>query len=482
MPELQGDNVSECNHEQAKEARRCESPAIVVMKFGGTSVEDSAAIRRVTRIVRSRSEERPVVVVSAMARVTDQLLWLGEAASTGRLSAAIEALLPLHLRHDQAAGRLVAASDYVRLQSELDREFDRLEALLRDVASAGVLTPQKKDELVSYGERLSSMIVVAAFQRAGLHAVLVDARDCIITDATHTKAVPLWDETNQRLESLVRPLVEEGRIPVLGGFLGATREGVPTTLGRGGSDYTAAIVGAGLDAARIEIWTDVDGIMTADPRLCPEARSVAVMSFDEAAELAHFGARVLHPATVAPAKNKNIPVWILNSRRPEARGTKVVADGEPSQGVPKSVTAKNGITVVNIRSSRGLMASGFLRRIFEVFERHHTPVDMAATSEACVSLTVDNAAHLQEICAELRQFTEVSVEDEQAILCVVGDKLHQSPGIAARVFSALTHVDVKMSLQGASLLNLGVIVTSQDVPAAVAAVHRELFTTEAATA
>lgn len=479
MPEVQGEELRECNSEQKHEPRRCD---LVVMKFGGTSVEDSAAIRRVTRIVRSRADERPVVVVSAMARVTDQLLWLGEAASTGRLSAAIEALLPLRLRHDQAAGRLVAASDYVRLQRELDGEFDRLEALLRDISAEGVVSPQKKDELVSYGERFSSVIVVAAFQRAGLNAVLVDARDCIITDAAHTKAAPLWDETNQRLQSLVRPLVEQGRIPVLGGFLGATREGVPTTLGRGGSDYTAAIVGAGLDAARIEIWTDVDGIMTADPRLCPEARSVAVMSFDEAAELAHFGARVLHPATVAPAKQKNISVWILNSRRPEARGTKVVAAGEPSQGVPKSVTAKNGISVVNIRSDRGLMASGYLRRVFEVFERHHTAVNMAATSETSVSVTVDNAAHLEEICAELRQFTEVSVEDEQAILCVVGDKLHQSPGIVAKVFSALKHVDVKMSLQGASLLNLGVIVTSRDVPAAVAALHRELFASEAATA
>ena len=482
MPEVQGDEARECNPEQENEPRRCEPAGIVVMKFGGTSVEDSAAIRRVTRIVRSRSDERPVVVVSAMARVTDQLLWLGEAASTGRLSAAIEALLPLRLRHDQAAGRLVAASDYVRLQKELDREFDRLEGLLRDLARAGVLSPQRNDELVSHGERLSSMIVVAAFQRAGLNAVLVDASDCIITDATHTKAAPLWDETNPRLQSFVRPLVEQGRIPVLGGFLGATREGVPTTLGRGGSDYSAAIIGAGLDAARIEIWTDVDGIMTADPRLCPEARSVAVMSFDEAAELAHFGAKVLHPATIAPAKRKNIPVWILNSRRPEARGTKVVAVVERSNGVPKSVTAKKGITVVNIRSDRARMASGYLRRIFEVFERHHTPVDMAATSETSVSLTVDNPAQLGEICTELRQFTEVSVEDEQAILCVVGDKVHQSPGITARIFSALKHVDVKMSLQGASLLNLGVIVTSKDVPTAVAALHRELFASEAATA
>ncbi len=475
MPEVQGDELQECSPEQDNEPRRCEPSGVVVMKFGGTSVEDSAAIRRVMRIVRSRADERPVVVVSAMARVTDQLLWLGEAASTGRLSAAIEALVPLRLRHDQAAGRLVAASDYVRLQKELDREFDPLEALLRDIAAEDAVSPQKKDELVGYGERLSSMIVVAALQRAGLAAVLVDARDCIITDAVHTKAAPLWDETNERLQSLVRPLIEEGRIPVLGGFLGATRDGVPTTLGRGGSDYSAAIVGAGLDAARIEIWTDVDGIMTADPRLCPEARSVAEMSFDEAAELAHFGAKVLHPATVAPAKQKNIPVWILNSRRPESRGTKVVAAVEPSQGVPKSVTAKKGITVVNIRSDRALMASGYLRRIFEVFERHHTPVDMAATSETSVSVTVDNPARLEEICAELRKFTEVSVEDEQAILCVVGDKLHQSPGIAAKVFSALKHVDVEMSLQGASLLNLGVIVTSKDVPTAVAALHRELF-------
>jgi aspartate kinase len=469
----------ESNPEQDDTPRRCSSaasPATVVMKFGGTSVEDSAAIRRVARIVRGRSGERPVVVVSAMARVTDQLIWLGDAAATGRLSAALEALVPMRLRHDQAAGRLVAANDYLRLQKDLEREFDLLEALLRDLAAAGTVTPQRKDELLSFGERFSSMIVVAAFVRAGLNAVLVDARDCIVTDAAHTKAAPLWDETNERLERIVRPLVEQGRIPVLGGFLGSTLDGVTTTLGRGGSDYSAAIVGAGLDAARIEIWTDVDGIMTADPRLCPEARSVAVMSFDEAAELAHFGAKVLHPATVAPAKHKNIPVWILNSRRPEARGTRVVAGLEPSQGIPKSVACKKGITVVNIRSSRRLMASGFLRRIFEVFERHHTPVDMAATSETSVSVTVDNDAHLAEICAELRQFTEVSLENEQAILCVVGDNLRQSPGIAARVFSALKDVDVRMSLQGASLLNLGVIVTSRDVPAAVTALHRELFT------
>jgi len=454
------------------------------MKFGGTSVEDSAAIRRVTRIVRDRahSGDRPVVVVSAMARVTDQLVWLGEAASSGRLSAALEALLPLRLRHDQAAGRLVAASDYVRLQREFDQEFDRLEVLLKDVAAAGEVLPRQKDELLSYGERLSSMIVAAAFYRAGLNSVLVDARDCIITDDVHTKAAPLWDETNERLQNLVRPLVEQGRIPVLGGFLGATRDGAPTTLGRGGSDYSAAIVGAGLNASRIEIWTDVDGIMTADPRLCPEARSIAVMTFDEAAELASFGAKVLHPATIAPAKQKNIPVWILNSRNPEAAGTKVVAkikDEVDSSGVPKSVTAKKGITVVTIRSRRGLAASGFLRCIFEVFERHHTPVDMAATSETSVTLTVDNDARLREICAELSKFTEVSVDNEHAILCVVGDNLHQSPGIAARVFSALKDVDVRMGLHGASHRNLGVIVTSRDVPVAVAALHRELFPSNA---
>jgi aspartate kinase len=262
----------------------------------------------------------------------------------------------------------------------------------------------------------------------------------------------------------------------MGGFIAANQEGITTTLGRGGSDFSAALVGAAIDAEEIEIWTDVDGVLTCDPTLVSDTHPVKTISFDEAAELAYFGAKVLHPATVLPAKEKNIPVWILNSRRPEAPGTKIVAEAVSCTNVLKSVACKKGITVVNIRSTRMLGAHGFLRRIFEAFDRYETPVDMVSTSEVSVSLTVDDNSRLPEICAELEPFTEVSIEKDRAILCAVGDKIRETPGVAARVLGALKCINVLMVSQGASRLNLGVVIASQDLARAAAAVHREFFT------
>src|SRR5262249_1918237 len=254
-------------------------------------------------------------------------------------------------------------------------------------------------------------------------------------------------------------------------------DGTTTTLGRGGSDFTASLVGAALAAEEIQIWTDVDGVLTSDPTLVPEARPVRTISFDEAAELAYFGAKVLHPATVIPAREKNIPVRILNSRRPEAPGTVIVSDSVPCSNVLKSVACKRHITVVNIYSTRMLMAHGFLRHIFEFFDRPETPVDMLASSEVSVPLTIDNDARLEEICAELQPFSEVDVEKDQAIICVVGDDLRYTPGIAARVFGALRDVNVRMISQGASLLNLSLVVAGRDLERAAASLHREFFST-----
>jgi aspartate kinase len=265
-------------------------------------------------------------------------------------------------------------------------------------------------------------------------------------------------------------------VAVIGGFIGATREGVPTTLGRGGSDFTASLVGAAIDAEEIQIWTDVDGLLTCDPSLVPDARPVRTISFDEAAELAYFGAKVLHPATIGPAREKNIPVRILNSRRPDAAGTRIVADPVSCANVLKSVASKRGITVITIRSNRMLMAHGFLQRIFEVFDRYETAVDMVSTSEVSVSLTVDNDVRLSEICSGLAPFAEVSLEREQAILCAVGENIRHTPGVAARVFAALKHINVRMISQGASRLNLGMVVNSRDLPDAAQALHHEFFT------
>jgi aspartate kinase len=275
----------------------------------------------------------------------------------------------------------------------------------------------------------------------------------------------------------LKPLAEMGKVVVLGGFIGSTQDGFTTTLGRGGSDFSAAIFGAGLGASEIQIWTDVDGMLTCDPRILPGGHRVKLISFAEAAELAYFGAKVLHPATVVPAVEKNIPVLILNSRNPASPGTRIVAEAVASANVVKSIACKRGITLVNIQSLRMLMAHGFLRRIFETFDRYATPVDMVSTSEVSVSLTIDMTENLEAIVAELSKIAEVTVERELSIICLVGEGIKKTPGVAARAFGAVRTANLHMISQGASLLNLSMVVEDRELPAAVAALHAEFFAT-----
>ncbi|HZL56527.1 MAG TPA: aspartate kinase, partial [Bryobacteraceae bacterium] len=278
----------------------------------------------------------------------------------------------------------------------------------------------------------------------------------------------------RRLATTLPPLAKD-RIVVMGGFIAATEDGVTSTLGRGGSDFTAALAGAGVNAEEIQIWTDVDGMLTADPTIFPGGHRVKSISFAEAAELAYFGAKVLHPATVIPAIERDIPVLILNSRRPEAAGTVIVSKAVACSNAVKSIACKRRITLVNIHSSRMFMAHGFLRRIFEVFDRYETPVDMIATSEVNVSLTIDNTAQMDGISRDLSEFSEVSTEPDQAIVCLVGENIRYTPGVASHVFKALEGVNIRMISQGASLLNLGVVVAEKDLRTAVEALHNEFF-------
>ncbi len=448
---------------------------MIVMKFGGTSVEDAAAIERATAIVLGRVAEHPVVVVSALAKVTDQLQEMGEAAARGERENALQLARCLRERHYNVAGELLGTGLFTRFHAELESDFDSLEELLRGIAAVGELTPRISDNVLSFGELLSSKIVSAVFSLRGLEAALVDARECIVTDATHARATPLFDEIHDRLQQQVKPLLERGRVPVLGGFLAATREGIPTTLGRGGSDFTAAIVGAGLGAERIEIWTDVDGMMTTDPRLCPGARRIKVMSFDEAAELAYFGAKVLHPASLLPAIQNNIPVQVLNSRKPRNEGTRITAQAPRCRNTFKAIAAKGRITIVDVAAPRMLMAHGFLRQIFEVFDRHRCPVDMVSTSEVSVSLTVDSNHAIPAIAADLGKLADVKFTGRKAIVCLVGENLRNTPGIAAGVFGALGDVNVRMISQGASEINISFVIDEEDVPAAVRRLHEKFF-------
>ncbi len=445
------------------------------MKFGGTSVEDARAIDRVASIVKGRQHERPFVVVSAMAKVTDQLLAMAAAAGEGQREKALAISRALRERHYNAAGELLATGLHTDLHTDLGAEFDSLDELLRGISAVGELTPRTSDYVVSFGERLSSMVVTAAFLARDLPASLVDARQVIITDAQHSRAVPQVGEINHRLQVHVKPLLDGARVPVMGGFIGATRDGVLTTIGRGGSDFSAALVGAGLNADRIEIWTDVDGMKTTDPRICPDAHRIKVISFEEAAELAYFGAKVLHPATVLPAVEKNIPVLVLNSRNPTNEGTRILAQTPPSKSLFKAIAAKTRITIIEIVSARMLMAHGFLSTVFEVFARHRCAVDVVSTSEVSISLTVDSNEAIPQIAADLENLASVKYRGRQAIICLVGENIRERPAVAARVFQAIGEINVRMISQGASEINLTFVVDEADVPETVRRLHAEFF-------
>lgn len=448
---------------------------MLVMKFGGTSVQDANAIDRVASIVKGRLPQHPVVVVSAMSKVTDQLLATARAAGAGDRDTALQLSRALRERHYNVAGELLGTGIFTQFHSELEAEFDALDELLRGIAAVGEVTPRTTDHVAAYGELLSSKMVTAAFSARGIDSSLVDSRECVVTDATHTKAIPMFEETNERLQSTIRPLIEKRRVPVMGGFVGATRAGVTTTIGRGGSDFSAAIVGAGLDAERIEIWTDVDGMMTTDPNLCPDVHRIKVISFDEAAELAYFGAKVLHPATLLPAIQKNIPVYVLNSANPKCEGTRITARAPHCRNWFKAIAAKKRITIIDVAATRMLMAHGFLKAIFDVFDRHKVPVDVVSTSEVSVSVTVDSNEAIPALAAELAKLADVKYEGRKAIVCLVGENIRETPGVAARVFTAVGDVNIRMISQGASEINLTFVIDEDSVPEVVRRLHKTFF-------
>ncbi|HZQ68684.1 MAG TPA: lysine-sensitive aspartokinase 3 [Terriglobales bacterium] len=448
---------------------------MIVMKFGGTSVEDAKAIERVFSIVKRRLPQQPVVVVSAMAKVTDQLLTMSRAAGSGDRDTALKLSRQLRERHYNTAGELLGTGVFTEFHSKLESDFDSLDELLRGIAAVGELTPRTSDHVAAYGELLSSKIVTSAFSARGLNASMVDSRECIVTDATHTRAAPLFSETNERVRTRIGPLLEHGRVPVMGGFIGATKAEITTTIGRGGSDFSAAIVGAALAAQRIEIWTDVDGMMTTDPNICPDAKRIKVISFDEAAELAYFGAKVLHPATVLPAIQQNIPVYILNSRNPDCEGTRITTRAPHCANYFKAIAAKKRITIVDVAAPRMLLAHGFLKAIFEAFDRHRVPVDVVSTSEVSVSLTVDSNESIPALAADLAKLADVKYEGRKAIVCLVGENLREIPGIAAKVFGELSDVKIRMISQGASEINLTFVVEEEAVPEIIRRLHKAFF-------
>ena len=448
------------------------------MKFGGTSVADPEALSRLIGIVRHALEgpdgSAPVVVVSALGGVTDQLVAVARMAEEGEADRAAAALHALRDRHIAVAS---AVTDQSRaaIVAQVTSELNELIGLVHALAVLREVSPRSLDAVLAVGEVVSSRIVAAALADRGVPSLWVDARTVLATDAEHTAAAPDMIDTCERTRERVAPASTAGSVVVLGGFIGATANGVTTTLGRGGSDYSAAVFGACLGVDEIQIWTDVDGMLTADPRIVPQPRVVPQLTFAEASELAYFGAKVLHPSTILPAVAKNIPVRILNSRRPENPGTRITAEARPVVGQLAAIACKRDVTVIDITSTRMLMAHGFLRRLFEVFERFKTSVDVVTTSEVSVSVTVDDTRRLEAILDNLRNFAEASCEREMAIICAVGENLRADPTLFSRAVTALDRVPLRLVSQAASRRNITFVLRDEDVPHAMMRLHETFF-------
>jgi aspartate kinase len=434
---------------------------MIVMKFGGTSVKDAEAIDRACRIVHSRLDRAPLVVVSALSGVTSGLLEAARLAGQGAFGESMEIFERLCALH-------------LGLMPSLETDLNELKESLREVSDAGRLSAQMEDQIASYGERLSSQVIA---NRLSLLAPTthVDARKCLITDDKFGRANPILEDTTKAANAILRPLIQVGSAVVMGGYVASTRSGETSTLGRGGSDYSATLFASCLEAEEVEIWTDVDGMMTADPRVVEDALTIRHISFAEASELAYFGAKVLHPSTVLPAIQKAIPVRVLNSRRPEGSGTVISSDAPAGKSVVKSFATKRPIVAVTITSSRMLMAHGFLRALFEVFDKHRISIDVVTTSEVSVSLTTDDSSDLESAVEELASLGKVEVERGLALVCMVGTNLKDRPGIAAQTFACVSGINIRMISQGASEINISFVVGADHADTAIRLLHDHFF-------
>jgi aspartate kinase len=449
---------------------------VIVMKFGGTSVGSAERIRALGELVRQRQGQKPVVVVSALSKVTD-LLIKGAKLALARDPQRDTVLEEVQKRHRAVIEELFPEGAVrQRLMAHTESLLSDLRSFYTGVYHLEELTPRTMDAVQGMGERLSCEIVAAAMAGAGIPARAIDARTVVITDDSFGRTTPLMDETGRRVKELVLPAIQKGEIPVLGGFIASTLQGVSTTLGRGGSDWSAAIVGALLPAEEIQIWTDVDGIMTVDPRIVPGAKILSEVTFEEAAELAYFGAKVLHPATIKPAVERGIPVRVLNSMNPAAPGTRIASrKGDAAPGEPRALAFKKGITVVLVSQPRMLMAHGFTAKVFEVFARHRTSVDLIATSEVSISLTIDNIETLPAIQADLAELGDVRVFANMAIVSVIGRGFNRRAGLAGRIFEAARDVNIAMISFGASDVNVSFVVEEGDAEPVVKSLHKHFF-------
>lgn len=455
---------------------------MLVMKFGGTSVQDAAAILQTCEIVAGRLHRNPVVVVSALARVTDSLLAIAQAAQRQLIDEALRLINELRARHLYTAQGLTflmkkrARPDFplAAIEQCINEHCDQLERRARSIAVLGQLTPRSQDAIVACGEQLSSLIVSAALGAHGIPVQLTDARSFIITDNGFTNARPDTQESDARTRAQLLPIIAAGVVPVTQGFIGATPEGVTTTIGRGGSDTSAALIAAALCAEAIEIWTDVDGLMTADPRVVETARTVRSISFEKMARLSLFGAKVLHPASVAPAVKKDIPIYIFNTRNPGGAGTRIVKDPASRRDFD-SIAFKRGITILKVVSTRNLSTCHFLQSAFEILGRHGISIDVVTASAESLSVMLDCQDCVEKIRLELESIGKVFIETSKAIVCIVGDGIEKSVQEAVQLWRAVAKSNINVISQEKAGLTLTFTVDEAEINDVVRSLHDELF-------
>lgn len=435
---------------------------MIIMKFGGTSVGTADSIRNVLRIVQQRVALNPVLIVSAHAGVTNALVELARTAPSGGTD-----LTGIVERHGALLAELELPPDL------LDALHDEMSDLVRGMKLVSEASPRAVDVLLSFGERCSTRVLAAFFTQQGLPAQAVDAFDVgLRTDSSFGRARPLPDDG--RIAAGMRGV--EG-LPIVTGFIAKNADGNITTLGRNGSDFTAALFGNALGADEIQIWTDVDGVMTADPRLVEGVRPIPTMSFGEASELAYYGGKVLHPATIQPAMAKSIPVRVLNTHNSDNSGTVILPDYQDASAPVRAVVHKNNIHLVNLVAPPMLQQHGFLARVFGIAATHEIDVDLVATSEVSITMTADRADNLPGFCAELGELGEVTVESDHALICVVGQGIAHHHGVAAQVLGTLVEAGVRVRVisQGAIKVNIGLVIDQQDLATAVNALHGHFF-------
>ncbi len=443
---------------------------MTVMKFGGSSLATAEQLDHAIRIAARSLDAGVVLVASAMGGSTDRLQQVAHLAGRGAAEEATGEVQRLESEHRSVAGELLSGAAHEAAVSQLSDLFGDLRAIVTGMGLLRQWTPRSNDAILGFGERAVTALLAARVRQRGIDARLLDSRTVIVTDDHFMHANVRQPDTGERIRADGRP--DAGQMIVAQGFIAATEEQVPTTLGRGGSDYTAALFGAALGAEEVVIWTDVNGIMTCDPRLVPAARTQPTISYREAAEMAYFGARVIHPATIQPAVRSGVPVAVRNTRTPEQAGTRIAA--QAASGA-KAIAYKRGIILINVTSSRMLLAYGFLRRIFEIFEQHRTAVDLVATSEGSISMTIDDAAHLDRSVADLGEIGAVAVDRDACLVSIVGQDLWEQPGFLAATVSALQGVPLKMMCLGSSDINLSLVVADATTETAVRSLHRSFF-------